>query len=44
MHNFIEHATVLAAKKASMILIKPGPPANLDQHALEFIMRQAQLP
>jgi len=43
-HDFIEHAADLAAKNASVILVYPGPPAKLDQHAKEFLGQQPNLP
>jgi peroxiredoxin Q/BCP len=44
VHDFIEHAPEFAAKKASVLLVYPGPPADLDQHAKEFLAKQADLP
>ncbi|MGC1903867.1 MAG: peroxiredoxin family protein [Candidatus Acidiferrum sp.] len=43
-HDFIAHAADFAAKKASVLLVYPGPPAELDQHAKEFLAKQAALP
>jgi peroxiredoxin len=43
-HDFIEHAPAFATKKAIVLLVYPGPPANLDQHAKEFLSTQANLP
>jgi thioredoxin-dependent peroxiredoxin len=43
-HDFIEHAPAFAAKKANVLLVYPGPPADLDQHAKEFLSKQANLP
>jgi peroxiredoxin len=43
-HDFIEHAADFAAKNASVILVYPGPPAKLDQHAKEFLAQQPNLP
>lgn len=43
-HDFVEHAADFAAKNASVILVYPGPPANLDQHAKEFLAQQPSLP
>ncbi|MGO9339731.1 MAG: peroxiredoxin family protein [Terracidiphilus sp.] len=43
-HDFIEHAADFAAKDASVILVYPGPPAQLDQHAKEFLAQQPSLP
>jgi peroxiredoxin len=44
VHDFIEHAPEFAAKGTSVLLVYPGPPANLDQHAREFLAKQANLP
>jgi len=43
-HDFITHAADFAAKKANVLLVYPGPPADLDQHAREFLAKQAALP
>ena len=43
-HDFIEHAPVFATKKALVLLVYPGPPADLDRHAKEFLAKQADLP
>ena len=43
-HDFIAHAPAFAAKKALVLLVYPGPPADLDQHAKEFLAKQADLP
>jgi len=43
-HDFIERAPAFAAKKAIVLLVYPGPPADLDQHAKEFLAKQANLP
>jgi peroxiredoxin Q/BCP len=44
VHDFVEHASDFAAKKATVLLVYPGPPADLDQHAKEFLAKQADLP
>lgn len=44
VHDFVEHASDFAAKKATVLLVYPGPPADLDQHAKEFLASQADLP
>ena len=44
VHDFIEHASDFAAKDTRVLLVYPGPPANLDQHAKEFLEKQAELP
>jgi peroxiredoxin Q/BCP len=43
-HDFITHAADFAAKKANVLLVYPGPPADLDQHARQFLAKQAALP
>jgi peroxiredoxin len=43
-HDFIEHAPAFAAKKTTVLLVYPGPPADLDQRAKEFLAKQADLP
>jgi peroxiredoxin Q/BCP len=44
VHDFVEHAADFAAKKASVLLVYPGPSADLDQHAKEFLAKQADMP
>ncbi len=44
VHDFVEHAPAFAAKKADVLLVYPGPPAELDAHAKEFLEKQAELP
>ncbi len=44
VHDFIEHGADFAAKKANVLFVYPGPPAALDQHAKEFLAKQANLP
>ena len=44
VHDFIEHGADFAAKKTSVLLVYPGPPADLDQHAKDFLAKQADLP
>lgn len=44
VHDFVEHAPAFAAKKATVLLIYPGPPADLDVHAKEFLAKQSELP
>ena len=43
-HDFISHAAAFEAKKATVLLVYPGPPAELDEHAKEFLAKQAALP
>jgi peroxiredoxin Q/BCP len=44
VHDFVEHSSDFAAKKANILLVYPGPTAGLDQHAKEFVGKQAELP
>ena len=44
VHDFAEHASAFAAKKVNVLLVYPGPPAELDQRAREFLAKQADLP
>ena len=44
VHDFVEHAPDFAAKHVNVLLVYPGPPADLDQHAKEFLAKQADLP
>ena len=44
VHDFIEHASGFAAKNTTVLLVYPGPPADLDQHANEFLTKQPELP
>lgn len=44
VHDFVEHSADFAALKADVVLVYPGPPAALDQHAKEFLATQAELP
>jgi peroxiredoxin len=44
VHDFINHASDFAAKNTRVLLVYPGPPASLDQHAKEFLEKQVELP
>lgn len=44
VHDFADHASDFKAKNARVLLVYPGPPADLDQHAKEFLEKQAELP
>jgi peroxiredoxin len=44
VHDFIDHASGFAAKDTRVLLVYPGPPADLDQHAKDFLEKQAELP
>ncbi len=43
-HDFQLNANRFAAIDAQILLVYPGPPADLDQHAKEFLSQQGQLP
>ena len=44
VHDFVENASKFAANGARVLLVYPGPPAELDQHAKEFLTKQNPLP
>jgi len=44
VHDFVDHAADFAAKNVKVILVYPGPPADLDQHAKDFLAKQSELP
>jgi peroxiredoxin Q/BCP len=44
VHDFIGHASEFRAKNTRVLLVYPGPPADLDQHAKEFLAKQSELP
>lgn len=44
VHDFVDHASDFAKKHARVLLVYPGPPAALDQHAKEFLEKQTKLP
>lgn len=44
VHDFVEHAADFAAKDVKVLLVYPGPPAELDQHAKDFLTKQSELP
>ena len=44
VHDFVEHSADFHAAHAQVLLVYPGPPADLDQHAKEFLAKQANLP
>lgn len=44
VHDFVEHSADFASQKANVVLVYPGPPSDLDQHAKEFLAKQADLP
>jgi len=44
VHDFVDHSSDFATKNTTVLLVYPGPPAALDQHAKEFLEKQAELP
>ena len=44
VHDFVEHSSEFAAKKVNVLFVYPGPLADLDQHAKDFLTQQAELP
>jgi peroxiredoxin Q/BCP len=44
VHDFVDHAAEFAARKAAVLLVYPGPSADLDQRAREFLAKQSTLP
>ena len=44
VHDFTDHASDFEGKNTRVLLVYPGPPADLDQHAKEFLEKQAELP
>lgn len=44
VHDFVEHAADFAAEQTMVLLVYPGPSADLDQHAKDFLAKQADLP
>ncbi len=44
VHDFIVHAGDFAAKHATVLLVYPGPSAQLDQRAKEFLATESKLP
>ncbi|UWZ84409.1 peroxiredoxin family protein [Occallatibacter riparius] len=44
VHDFVDYALDFAAKHTKVLLVYPGPPVDLDQHAKEFLAKQPELP
>jgi peroxiredoxin len=44
VHDFVKNADQFSAAGAQVLLVYPGPPADLDQHAKEFLVKQNPLP
>jgi peroxiredoxin len=44
VHDFIDHAAAFEAKNTRVLLVYPGPPAELDDRAKDFLAKQPELP
>jgi peroxiredoxin len=44
VHDFLIYADKFYALGTQILLVYPGPPADLDQHAREFLAKQNPLP
>ena len=44
VHDYVENAQQLGAKRMEVLLVYPGPPAELTARAKEFLAQQSQLP
>ena len=44
VHDFVEHASAFAASGTQVLLVYPGPTADLNQRAKEFLAKQNTLP
>ena len=44
VHDFADHAAAFEARKTEVLFVYPGPPADLDGHAKEFLAKQSGLP
>jgi peroxiredoxin len=44
VHDFVDHSSDFAAKKVRVLFVYPGPPAALDDHAKDFLTKEADLP
>jgi peroxiredoxin len=44
VHDFVENASGFASAGAQVVLVYPGPPADLDLHARDFLAKQNPLP
>jgi peroxiredoxin len=44
VHDFVENAANFAAAGTQVLLVYPGPHADLDRHAMEFLAKQNPLP
>jgi peroxiredoxin len=44
VHDFILHAREFAERNAKVLLVYPGPPEKLNEHAKEFLATESQMP
>jgi len=44
VHDFVENADKFASSGAQVLLVYPGPPAELDQRGKEFLSKENPLP
>ena len=44
VHDFVTHAKAFADRGVQVMFVYPGPGANLDEHAKEFLSQQEALP
>jgi hypothetical protein len=44
VHDFVDRNSDFAAKKVRVLFVYPGPPAALDDHAKDFLAKEADLP
>lgn len=44
VHDFLEHSAQFSADHVQVLLVYPGPPADLATHAREFFSKQVALP
>jgi peroxiredoxin Q/BCP len=44
VHDFILHAGEFAERNAKVLLVYPGPPEKLNEHAKEFLATESQMP
>jgi peroxiredoxin len=44
VHDFVENADKFASSGTQVLLVYPGPPAELDQRAKEFLSKENPLP
>ena len=44
VHDFAEHSSEFAAKNVNVLFVYPGPPAELDQRAKEFLEKESEMP